>query len=329
MTSTTLTPHVLQQFNQCAIAHRFTGIQTQLWQYLYWLVYTYGQGMCIPTYHLLETMQISRSQLLRARNALVQAGCLKIDKINNQRLHYTLMLNGVPIDAVTEESPTQKKLRKPERIHVSLQKNPVGGNVPVPHDVLGDHAVSATHTNATPSTTPSRTLQPMPKSIAKQKPKQSIPTGVAKEPTLTDREMEVHLNAFADSAENRFGVHAEYHREALREALLAWQRMRSKYNWRLTRTGLNHLLLTLLDIGKGDLYSMAKAVNQSVRECWKGFYPYREKQIKSGAALRKQEEKLRKERERQEREREKERERMRGRIPYYDTKRDDLNFLEW
>lgn len=304
MTSTTRTPHILQQFNQCAIAHRFTGIQTQLWQHLYWLVHTYGQGVCIPTYHLLETMQISRSQLLRARNALVQAGCLKIDKINNQRLHYTLLLNGVPVDTAMEESPTPKKLTAP-------------------------HAISISHNNTTTNGNTTPSAMDKPKSMEKQKPKKSIPTGIAKEPNLTDREMELHLNAFVDSVENRYGAHAEHHREALREALLAWHRMRSKYHWHLTRTGLNHLLLTLLELGEGDLYIMTKVVNKSVIECWKGFYPYKEKQIKSGAVLRKQEEKLRKEKERQEREKEKERERMRGRIAYYDTKREDLSFLEW
>ena len=87
----------LQTFNQCAIAHRFTGIQTQLWQCLYWLVHTYGQGVCIPTYHLLDTMGISRSQLTRARNALVAAGCLQMHKTNAQRTHYTLMIDGKPI----------------------------------------------------------------------------------------------------------------------------------------------------------------------------------------------------------------------------------------
>ena len=87
-------PHILQQFNQCAIAHRFTGVQTQLWQCLYWLTHTYGQGVCIPTYHLLETMGISRSQLLRARKALEDAGCLRTHKTNAQRTHYTVMVDG-------------------------------------------------------------------------------------------------------------------------------------------------------------------------------------------------------------------------------------------
>ena len=91
------TAATLQTFNQCAIAHRFTGIQTQLWQCLYWLVHTYGQGVCIPTYHLLDTMGISRSQLTRARNALAAAGCLQMHKTNAQRTHYTLMIDGKPI----------------------------------------------------------------------------------------------------------------------------------------------------------------------------------------------------------------------------------------
>ena len=91
-------PHILQQFNQYAIAKRFTGVQTQLWQHLYWLTHTYGQGVCIPTYHLLETMGISRSQLLRARKVLEKAGCLRVEKINAQRLHYTVMLDGELVD---------------------------------------------------------------------------------------------------------------------------------------------------------------------------------------------------------------------------------------
>lgn len=105
----------LQTFNQFAIARRFTGVQTQLWQCLYWLVQSYGQGICIPTYHLLETMGISRSQFTRARNALVQAGCLSIHKTGAQRTHYTVLIDGNIVGADVPGGPRKNKSDSPKK----------------------------------------------------------------------------------------------------------------------------------------------------------------------------------------------------------------------
>ena len=116
-------PHILQQFNTCAIAHRFTGIETQLWQHLYWLTHTYGQGVCIPTYHLLDTMGISRSQLFRARKALEAAGCLKVDKTNAQRLHYTVMVDGASVDCDTNNRGVCRNTMRNMRIWIIWNGN--------------------------------------------------------------------------------------------------------------------------------------------------------------------------------------------------------------
>ena len=268
-------PHILQQFNQCAIAHRFTGVQTQLWQCLYWLTHTYGQGVCIPTYHLLDTMGISRSQLLRARKALEDAGCLRTHKTGAQRTHYTVMVDGM-IVGEGSALPTNNGCAK----HGTL-----GTASPTNKPMENDRGCCPQR----PATTDKN------RNHVKSK-NQSQPTGVAPQADIVmNGDMEHHIEAFA--------AQHGYSRIAQRK-LLAWYRMRRQHGWTMTIPGFAGTMEALQTYCSGDEDMLIKIVDRTLHHRWKGFHPYVEdvpkKYNKSS-----------------------------GRLPKYETKYEDLDYLEW
>ena len=265
-------PHILQQFNQCAIAHRFTGVQTQLWQCLYWLTHTYGQGVCIPTYHLLDTMGISRSQLLRARKALEDAGCLRTHKTGAQRTHYTVMVDGM-IVGEGSALPTNNGRAK----HGTLGNN--------------NHGTSGNNNHGTANPSPTNR-----KTNGVHKSGKSQPTGVAPQADIVmNGDMEHHIEAFA--------AQHGYSRIAQRK-LLAWYRMRRQHGWTMTIPGFAGTMEALQTYCSGDEDMLIKIVDRTLHHRWKGFHPYvgdgPNKHNKSS-----------------------------GRLPKYDTKYEDLDYLEW
>ena len=258
----------LQQFNQCAIAHRFTGVQTQLWQCLYWLTHTYGQGVCIPTYHLLDTMGISRSQLLRARKALEDAGCLRTHKTGAQRTHYTVMVDG---EIVGEGSALPPK------------------NGRAKHGTLGNN----NHGTASAQ----RTRKSAPTGQKLNDAKKSVPTGVAPQADIVmNGDMEHHIEAFA--------AQHGYSRIAQRK-LLAWYRMRRQHGWTMTIPGFAGTMEALQTYCSGDEDMLIKIVDRTLHHRWKGFHPY---VVEDGPKKYKK---------------------SSGRLPKYDTKYEDLDYLEW
>ena len=280
------TAATLQTFNQCAIAHRFTGIQTQLWQCLYWLVHTYGQGVCIPTYHLLDTMGISRSQLTRARNALVAAGCLQMHKTNAQRTHYTLMIDGKPIHTDTT----------------------VGAGFARPIDgahAAKNHGQTNAKNNETGNDKKQGTANPSPTApMGKDKKScKSVPTGVAPQPDIV-------MNGKIEKQVDAFVAQHGYSR-AVRNKLLEWCRMRRQHRWTLTETGFTGTMNTLLQHSEGEESLMIKIIDRTLAHQWKGFFAYKMDPIpreKNAPGMY---------------------QKPTGKIPKYDTKKEDLDFLEW
>ena len=280
----------LQQFNQCAISHRFTGVQTQLWQCLYWLTHTYGQGVCIPTYHLLDTMGISRSQLLRARKALEDAGCLRTHKTGAQRTHYTVMVDGM-IVGEGSALPTNN----------GRAKQGTSGNNN--HGTMGDN----NHGTASAQ----RTRKSAPTGQKLNDAKKSVPTGVAPQADIVmNGDMEHHIEAFA--------AQHGYSRIAQRK-LLAWYRMRRQHGWTMTISGFAGTMDALQTYCNGDEDMLIKIVDRTLHHRWKGFHPYRVDPVvgagsagpnKTNTASNKHN-------------------KSSGRLPKYETKYEDLDYLEW
>ena len=284
MTNAAAQPHILQQFNRCAIAHRFTGVQTQLWQCLYWLTYTYGQGVCIPTYHLLETMGISRSQLLRARKALEDAGCLRTHKTGAQRTHYTVLIDGEIVVGEGSALPQNRTNALPQNRTNALPQN--------------HHGTGSAPKCASPSPT---TRKP---TGAKQSGK-SIPTGVAPQPDIVmNGRMEQEIAAF--TTQHSYSALAQ-------RRLLAWCRMRKSNGWTMTASGFANTMAELQTLCGGDETMLIKIVDRTLQHRWKGFHPYKidTSPVGDGSSVPKKYQK------------------QSSQLPRYETKMEDLDYLEW
>ena len=293
MTNATAQPHILQQFNRCAIAHRFTGVQTQLWQCLYWLTYTYGQGVCIPTYHLLETMGISRSQLLRARKALEDAGCLRTHKTGAQRTHYTVLIDGVTVVGEGSALPQNRTNALPQNRTYALSQNHHGTSGSSTRDqgekcgTLGTASPTTRKTNG-----------------AKQSGK-SVPTGVAPQPDIVmNGRMEQEIAAF--TAQHGYSALAQ-------RRLLAWYRMRKSNGWTMTASGFVNTMAELQTLCGGDEAMLIKIVDRTLQHRWKGFHPYKidASPVGDGSSVPKKYQK------------------QSAQLPRYETKMEDLDYLEW
>ena len=288
-------PHILQQFNQYAIAQRFSGVQTQLWHCLYWLTHTYGQGVCIPTYHLLETMGISRSQLLRARKALEDAGCLRIHKTGAQRTHYTVMVDGMIVDMNDGVKNNASK------------NNNVG---------IGKCGTLGTESSTNKPMENGRGCCPQrPATMHKNrdyvKPQKSQPTGVAPQPDIVmNGEMEQQIETFT----TRHG----YSRMAGRK-LLAWYRMRRQHGWTMTLPGFVSTMDALQTYCSGDEDMLIKIVNRTLQHQWKGFHPYVEDRSAVANKTNTGPNRYHKQ----------SYHKQSARLPKYETKYEDLDYLEW
>ena len=114
----------------------------------------------------------------------------------------------------------------------------------------------------------------------------------------------------------------------LKTELMNWCAMRKEHGWRLTLQGLQVLLQKLKDLGAENIATMLEIVRTSIRRKWKGFYEFR---IESKPGVQKLLEREQKDwtpsyySNYQNRRNNK----ISGRLPKYDTKIEDLDFLEW
>ena len=118
----------------------------------------------------------------------------------------------------------------------------------------------------------------------------------------------------------------------LETELMNWCAMRKEHGWRLTLQGLQGLLQKLKDLGAENIATMLEIVRTSIRRKWKGFYEFRVESKPNGQKLL--------EREQKERNynflpsyyngyQNRRNNKTVGRLPKYDTKIEDLDFLEW
>jgi len=81
----------IRQFNQLAISHKLTGLAMQLWYTVYDHISQSRQDMPMTSAQLADTLHTSSRQLLRARTALIEAGCLQVHK-QHGHTYYTIPL---------------------------------------------------------------------------------------------------------------------------------------------------------------------------------------------------------------------------------------------
>ena len=270
---------VIKHFNQIAITNKLTGLQMQLWHEIFTRVCEAKQDLCISTAELLELLQVSRCQFQRARSGLVQAGLLAMRKVSNQKVYYTVQLNGesvavcsgsesvVQVSGLPKEKPMPKTAQYPKEIDVICT------------DYYRNEIITFCN---------------------------NLPSG----------------STNADILE-------------LETELMNWCMMRKENGWQLTKQGLEVLLQKLKTLRSEVVPTMLEIVRTSIRRRWKGFYELRAESKPSGKKL------LELERKAQKSDNSrygwkcensfsyKRNYKTPGRLPKYDTKKEDLDFLEW
>ncbi len=92
----------LNRFQQYAVKHNLSAAAILLWQYLYLRMAGRNQFERFhqDTAGLMNLLQITRQGLIGVRKSLEQAGLLAVERDENQRLWYTLQLDGQALQPV-------------------------------------------------------------------------------------------------------------------------------------------------------------------------------------------------------------------------------------
>lgn len=284
---------VITKFNQAAITSKLTGLQMQLWYEIFLRVQASTQDLYISTAELLELLQVSRCQFQRARNGLVNAGLLSMRKVSNQKMFYTVQLNHEPV-ALYQSIETAGTTEVPE---MSVQK--AADITPIPKFTSKKASMSTNH----------------PKSIN----------------IFSDDSYRAEIIKFCG---NLYTGNIAADVQTLETELMNWCMMRKENGWNLTMQGLQVLLKKLTELSAQNVCTMLKIVRMSIHRRWKGFYELRPESKPSGKQLLALEQKEQKSSSPYYREYyndyyNKRNRRTTGRIPKYDTKKEDLDFLEW
>ena len=111
----------IRQFNQLAISHKLTGLAMQLWYTVYDHISQSRQDMPMTSAQLADTLHTSSRQLLRARTALIEAGCLQVHK-QHGHTYYSIPL--------MQDSNSKDNSRNSRAAGSSTPQNKSAGNQP-------------------------------------------------------------------------------------------------------------------------------------------------------------------------------------------------------
>ena len=286
--------HTLQQFHTIAIAHKLSAAAILLWQQIYFTAEQQGTctGLCLRTADLIEALDITRNGLQKVRHTLTNAGLLQVRIDDRQRVYYTLMLDGKIID--------EKSVGADLRVFCADAR---------PHDVPGE---SQNHGTA-----------PMEKSVGAGSARphdvlgESQNHGTANPSPTVNRGDIIHNNAYRKLVDAFCAQYDNQHRITLEIALQQFFYKRKQKGKTLTRAGLDALLHKLVTLAENNIRTMIDIVNQSINRGWTGFYPCTSP-VNGRAAC-------------------PHATAIGGypypakpsRMPKYDTKYEDLDFLEW
>jgi len=136
--------------------------------------------------------------------------------------------------------------------------------------------------------------------------------GTAKPSPTVNRGDIIHNNAYRKLVDAFCAQYDNQHRITLEIALQQFFHKRKQKGKTLTRAGLDALLHKLVALAENNIRTMIDIVNQSINRGWTGFYPYKPCMASAGKhgmgnyGTAKP-----------------------SRMPKYDTKYEDLDFLEW
>ena len=101
----------LNRFQQYAVKHNLSAAAILFWQYLCFTMAQKNQFERLQqdTAALMEALQITRQGLIGVRKSLERAGLLAVERDENQRLWYTLQLDGKALQPVGKAAKQAEK----------------------------------------------------------------------------------------------------------------------------------------------------------------------------------------------------------------------------
>ena len=284
----------IDRFNRYAVKYELSAAAILFWQYLCFVMAQKNQFERLQqdTAALMQALQITRQGLIGVRKSLERAGLLAVERDENQKLWYTLQLDGKALQPVGENAaqaepfhgeatrvetePLCEEAQQTVDEWSGIQSGAVCDISPMqPSErqnmfpVSDDNAVIAVLEGA------NRRNDNAPSSDLAQ------PVAGTTGDIVMSREYQIYLKAFCSC----------YDDSSLHSNLTSWMQQREQNGWTLTLWGLEELLKKLVQLAAGQAETMAAIVKQSIKRRWKGFHALKTQSRPSGEKLLKLEEK--------------------------------------
>ena len=299
----------LDRFQQYAVKHNLSAAAILLWQSLYLRMAGSNQFERLQqdTAVLMQALQITRQGLIGVRKSLERAGLLAVERDENQKLWYTLQLDGKALQPVGEEAqpatdqPNEAAAQTIDELP-ALQSEQACCALTDDEQEAGAVALGSTRDEkinrpAIATMQPSAQKNRFPTSndnaivvaleganrrndnTASHDLAQPVAGSVGD--IVMSKEYQIYLKAFC----------SRYDDSSLHSNLTSWMQQREQNGWTLTLWGLEELLKKLVQLAAGEIETMAAIVKQSIKRRWKGFHALKTQSRPSGEKLLKLEEK--------------------------------------
>ena len=281
----------LQQFLQKAAAYKLSAGAILLWQSVYFAAQRKGKysNVVLCTADLMAALGITRNGLQKIRRMLTEAGLLEVRVDARKNVYYTLMTDGKVVREAGGDSDTEKAAKSKLKTPKSHGEEQTAG-CGMGGGFCGKHISGTEKTCGTGN------------SCGTGNPSPTVTTDI-----LQNNVYRKLVDAFCTQYDNGGAT-------ALSTRLQQFLYRRKQQGKTLTRAGLDALLDKLCTLSQENVQTMIRIIEQSMQRGWYGFYPYRALACNVSAGSGK----------------------VRGiphekpyRIPKYDTKKEDLDFLEW
>ena len=318
----------LDRFQQYAVKHNLSAAAILLWQSLYLRMAGSNQFERFhqDTAGLMNLLQITRQGLIGVRKSLEQAGLLAVERDENQRLWYTLQLDGKALQPVGEEVQPATADQPNEAAAQTIDELPAlqseqecdvfeDDNQQQTEREVGAAVFGFVHDEKInrPAIATMKSL--VQKKVVSADSDNAIVVALEGENQREDSSLSLGFvsgeswnSAQAVSFSNKpapagdivmgraYQVYlkafcSRYNDSSLYSSLTSWMQQREQNGWTLTLWGLEELLKKLVQLAAGEIETMAAIVKQSIKRRWKGFHALKTQSRPSGEKLLKLEEK--------------------------------------
>ena len=283
----------IDRFNRYAVKYELSAAAILFWHYLCFTMAQKNQFERFQqdTAALTQALQITRQGLIGVRKSLERAGLLAVERDENQKLWYTLQLDGKALQPVGEAAKQAEK----EPFHgeaTRVETEPLCEETQQTADEWSGIQSGAVCDISPMQPSERQNMFPVSDDNAvivvleganRRNDNVAQPVAEPAGDIVMSKDYQVYLEAFC----------SRYDDSSLHSSLTSWMQQREQNGWTLTLWGLEELLKKLVQLAAGQAETMAAIVKQSIKRRWKGFHALKAQSRPSGEKLLKLEEKER------------------------------------